>query len=481
MSQELSITADNCKDNYECRDLSYRTIRNIDFSTFHHTVSFYRSDFRGCIFDSVRFASNNFDLADFIGNSFRNVEFYRVNFGRAEIKNGYFYHCHFEENIYDDIAIHNCTFINCIFQNEQFHLTMNNCEFINCQLIDCEFDQCSTDTLSFKKCVFLKCELSTMHAENFKFEACTFRDAFLGICFLGTYLFKNTDINLINFKYRGKIVPISDSDYFVNFTNSLLDDGRYFEYFNLSQLWHGGNADISNPSFADILLGIVKESNPNVRDYNLRGMFDTIEFYIGSDCLPMNQLINYISVLHAFPISSIPAESRLMFLQYLYRLDAILSSLDFPMGYISSIPASVPCIATFHLKDTSRESAEEHIASLLDEVNISCFNGSFSKPYFDIISIREGSIILTIGSSLLLLLMAAKVVRSISSIVCEIRIEVAKTNKAIELINSSKTPSGLNKALSCVPNPTDMLPADKIHDILGKGYLQDLVINYILK
>lgn len=434
MSLELTITAGNCKENFECRDLSYRTIHNIDFDNIPHVTSFYRSDFRGSMFDSVRFVGNNFDLADFIGNSFRNSEFQRVNFGKAEFKNGFFYHCQFEENIYDDIAIHNCTFTNCIFQNEQFHLTMNNCMFINCQFIDCVFDQCSTDTLSFQKCVFLKCELSTMHAENFKFENCTFRDAFLGICFLGTYLFKNTDINLISFKYRGKIVEISNSDYFEKFTKSLLDEGRYFEYFNLSLLWHRGGTDSSNPSFADLVSGVVKETNPNVRDYNLRGLFDTIEFYIGSDCLPMNQLIKFITVLHNFPLSSTPAESQLMFLQYLYRLDAILSSLEFPSDYIASIPASIPCMATFHCKDISRESAEEHITKLLDEVNSSCFNGSFSKPYFDVVSLREGSIILTIGSSLLLILMAAKVIRSVSSLVCEIRVEVAKSNKVIELM-----------------------------------------------
>lgn len=478
---ELNITVSNCKENFECTDLSYRTIRNIDFDNIPQVVSFYRSDFRGSIFDSVRFTGNNFDLADFIGNSFKYVEFYRVNLGNAEFKNGYFYHCRFEENNYDDIAVHNCTFTNCIFQNERFHLTMNNCSFVNCQFIDCVFDQCSTDTLSFKKCVFLKCELSTMHAENFKFENCTFRDAFLGICFLGTYLFKNTDINLISFKYRGKLVETSNSDYFESFLKSLFENGRYFEYFNLSLLRLGCSTDEADISFCNLISRAMKEVNPNVRDYNLRGIFETIEFYIDSDCLPMDRLINYITILHGIPLSSIPVESQLMFLQHLYRLDAVLSSLNYTSEYINSIPAAVPCMATFHCKDTSRESAEEHINNLLDEVNSSCFNGFFSRPYYDVIAIREGSIILTIASSLLLILMAAKVIRSVSNVVCEVRLEVAKTNKAIELINSSKTPAGFNKAIACVPNATETLPPEKIHKILGKDYIQDLLINYVLK
>lgn len=480
MSTELTISNINSQNDFECKDLSYRTIRNIDFEDISHKTSFYRSDFRGSKFDSIRFLENNLDLADFIGNTFRNVEFHSVNFGKAEFKNDLFYHCQFEENNYDDIAIHNCTFKNCTFQNEQFRLTMNNCKFINCQFINCIFDQCSTDTLSFDKCVFLKCELSTMHAENFKFENCTFRDAFLGICFLGTYLFKNTDINLISFKYRGEIVEITHSDYFDNFMGSLQNEGRYFEYFNLSLLWNKCE-DSSNVGLRELLDGVVKETNPNVRDYNLKGLFEAIEFYAGTDTLPMYRLFEYISVLQNFPISSIPAESQLMFLQNIYRLNTLLSSLDYSFEYIATMSASTPCVATFHCRDESRQSAEEHISKLLDEVNSTCFNGAFDKPYFDVISCREGSVFLTIASSLLLLLMAAKVVRSVHGLVCEIRIEAAKTNKTIEMISSSKTPISLKKAISCVPPTTDSLSAEKIYKIFSKDYLQDLLIHFFLK
>lgn len=467
--------------NHECQNLSYQLIEGLNFKDQSFKSSFFRSDFRGSQFESDIFFQNNFDLADFINNTFKNVEFYEVNFGNSELKNGLLRNCIFEKNLYNDIAVHGCTFARCTFQDETFRMTMIDCKFHHCHFINCTFDQCTTDTLTFEECVFLKCELSTMHAENFKFEHCTFRDASLGTCFLGTYLFKNTDLNLISFKYRGKIVDTEDS-FFLDFRNQLLKEKRFFEFFNLCILFHSGYLNELVLTFPQILEEAFEEPNPNVREYNIRGIFETIEFYLGSDNLPLIYALRFQEILCSYPHNKIPPENHLFYLQYLYRLQTLLSSLNYSTTYIREVAETIPCTAIIHCCDTSMTSAEEYLNLLFEDINKNYLDGLFSPPYYKTISHKSGSIILTISSSLLLLLMTAKVIGTVGKSLCEIRIENAKTKKAIELINSSQSPAAFHKVISALPESgTEQKTAEKIYDQLGNSYLINLIIQYFLK
>lgn len=481
METNLSILSLDMRKNYERQNLSYKLIEGLNYKDNPFKSSFYRSDFRGTQFESDVFHQNNFDLADFINNTFKGVEFYETYFGNSEFKNCFLRNCVFEKNSYDDIAIHGCTFTRCTFQDETFRMTMIGCQFCNCQFINCTFDQCTTDTLSFENCVFLKCELSTMHAENFKFNQCTFRDAFLGTCFLGTYLFKDTDLNLISFKYRGEIVDTSDT-FFYNFGNELLQERRFFEYYNFNILFHKDHLDKLLLSFSQILKKSFDEPNPNVRKYNLTGIFETIEFYLGSDNLPLLYALRFYDALCAYPIDNIPKENQLFYLQHLYRLQAMLSSLNYSANYIRAISETIPCTAKIHCYDTSVASAEKYVNSLLEYVNKNYLDDIFIPPYFTTIAHECGSIILTVSSSLLLLLMTAKVISTVGKSLCEIRIENAKTKKAIELINSSRSPAALQKAISALPqSETEQRAAEKIYDQLGNSYLLNFIIQYFLK
>lgn len=478
---DFNIARLDTRKNYERQNLSYQLIEGLNFKEEHFKSSFFRSDFRGAQFESDVFYQNNFDLADFINNTFKNVEFYEVKFGNSEFKNGFLRNCIFEKNFYDDIAVHGCTFTRCTFQYEIFRMTMIDCKFYHCHFTSCTFDQCTTDNLFFEDCIFLKCELSTMHAENFKFEHCTFRDAFLGTCFLGTYLFKNTDLNLILFKYRGEIVDIDDS-FFQDFQDQLLQEKRFFEFFNLYILFHNDYLNKLVVNFPQILKKAFEEPNPNVREYNLSGIFETIEFYLGSDKLPLIYVLRFQELLCSYPCTNIPPENQLFYLQHLYRLQTLLSSLNYSTTYIREVAETIPCTAIIHCYDTSLDSAEKYVNSLLEYVNKKYLDNMFSPPYFKTISHQFGSVILTISSSLLLLLMTAKVIGIIGKSFCEIRIENAKTKKAIELINSSESPAAFQKVISALPqSETEQETAEKVYDQLGNNYLIDFIIHYFLK
>lgn len=463
---------------YEKCNLSYRILKDLDFSIIG-PISFYRSDFRGSKFSSVTFCRNNFDLADFIGNTFTNVEFREINWGNSEVKNCYFTKCQFFSNSYNDSAVHNTTFEKCIFENETFRFTMFDCEFHNCQFINCSFDQCTTDNLSFTGCQIIKTEMSTMHAENFKFSNCIIRDTFLGSCFIGTYLFKCVDMNLLSFKYRGEI-QLLHSNFFDDLIESFLIQKRYFEHLNLLLLCRK-TSDFGN-YYSSIFPLILEESNPNTRNYNIKNAIEMLIFYYNSDLLQFSTLLEILAFLHTIDqnITIIPHDSVIIFKEAFFKLNNTLSETDFNADYLISIPDNKMCKVIFHCDDTSFQQAEERIKCIFEIANKK-LNNHYKAPFYEVIEEKQGSVILTISSSLLLSLMAAKVVKSIFGVFCDIKIAIAKTKKEIEMIENCKSVTTLRK----ITQVDKMREQDEkqilaLNEVFGKDYIMNLLVEYIL-
>lgn len=463
---------------YEKCDLSYRVFKDLDFSIIG-PVSFFRSDFRGSKFSSITFLRNNFDLADFIGNTFLNVEFREMNWGNSEIKNSYFTKCQFYSNSYNDSAIHNTTFEKCVFENETFRFTMFDCEFHNCQFINCKFDQCTTDSLFFSNCQIIKSEMSTMHAENFKFTNCIIRDTYLGSCFMGTYLFKNVDMNLLSFKYRGEVQSLR-SNFFDDLIDSFLVQRRYFEHLNLMLLCRKYSE--FGKYFCDLFPRILKETNPNTRNYNIRSSVEMLCFYYNSEILRFDTLLEIIAFLQNLENNTaiIPRDSVLVLKEAIFKLNNTLSEANFDSDYLLSIPDWNLCQVTIHCSDTSFQHAEDQINRIYEIANQK-LNNHFARPYFEVIEKKQGSVILTISSALLLSLMAAKVIKSIYGIFCDMRITSAKTKKKVELIENSKSVTALNKITQTAQtSEQDEKQILELNEVLGKDYIINLLIEYIL-
>lgn len=418
-------------------------------------------------------------MADFIGNTFLNVEFREINWGNSEIKNSYFTKCQFYSNLYCDSAIHNTTFEKCIFENETFRFTMFDCEFHNCQFINCSFDQCTTDNLVFSNCQIIKTEISTMHAENFKFSNCIIRDTYLGSCFMGTYLFKNVDMNLLSFKYRGEVQSLH-SNYFDDLIDSFLMQKRYFEHLNLLLLCR--KAPEFSKYFCSLFPQIMEEENPNTRNYNIRNSIELLCFYYNSEILQFNFLLEIIAYLQRLEKNTtiIPRDSVLVFKEAVFRLRNMLSEANYDYNYLLSIPDCNRCRVTFHCSDTSFQHAEDQINRIYEIANQK-LNNHFASPYFEVVEEKQGSVIVTISSALLLSLMAAKVVKSIFGIFCDMRITGAKTKKAVELIANSKSAPSLNKITqSAKTSEQDEKQILELNKVLGKDYIINLLIEYIL-
>ena len=102
---------------------------------------------------------------------------------------------------------------------------------------------------------------------------------------MGSYLLKDVDFNLLNFKYRGKIVEAGSSDYFNTLLNNLKEQGRIFEFLNLYLLLNGASEEYLE-LLCNALLSCFKEDNCKVSEYNIKGIFELVEFYSDIPRLP---------------------------------------------------------------------------------------------------------------------------------------------------------------------------------------------------
>lgn len=442
----------------EKQDLTYQIFKDIDYTRLKYKTSFYRSDFRGSKFENTVFYQNNFDIADFINNIFLNVEFNKVDFGEAEIKNCVFNKCYFKENTYKSVPFTNCTFIKCDFTNEVFHLTMKECTFKECTFKNCIYDQCSTDTIEFNDCTIIKCELSTMHAENYKIIGCTFRDTYLGVNFLGTYLIKETDFNLLSFKYRGNIVNISSSDFFEQYTRDMFKHFRYYEYLNLLVVL-GINCIIED-ELARVLENFNNIDNKNLRLYTIKSIFEMIEFYFGSNYLSISTTCNLLIVMEHYK-NNFSDDEKLNIECGIFRLINLITTSNLSTDYLLNCDPSETALAEFTFDTDDIEEAKAKVDKLMCVVNQSFTNNYYDTPY-SIVSIKKGSVIITIASSLLLILLAAKVAKSVCHTICKIQIEIATSKKLLNTIENTKTHGTMLNVLKKYNDYENVIEKDNI-------------------
>ncbi len=455
----------------EKQDLTYRIFKDIDYTKLKYKTSFYRSDFRGSKFENITFYQNNFDIADFINNIFLNVEFNQVNFGEAEIKNCVFNKCYFKENTYTSVPFTNCSFIKCDFTNETFRLTMKECTFKECTFKSCVFDQCSTDTIEFNDSTIIKCELSTMHAENYKIINCTFRDTYLGINFLGTYLIKGTDFNLLSFKYRGEIVHISNTDYFARYTYDMFEHFRYYEYLNLLIILSANC--VLEDELARVLENFDNIDNKNLRIYTIKSIFEMLEFYFGSNCLSISTICNLLTVFDHYK-NIFPDDEKLNIECGIFRIENLIIKSNTTIDYLLNCDPSNMALAEFTFDTDDVDEAKAKVDKLMCIVNQRLINNYYTLPY-NIISIKKGSVIITITSSLLLILLAAKVAKSVCHTVCKMQVEIATSKKLLNTIENTRTHSTM---LNVLKNYNDY-EKDYEKDDLGINDLTKLIIQLV--
>ncbi len=423
------------KIDFSKNNLSYTLFENIQANFNGIALDFNRADFRGSKFVNCRFSNNNFDRSDLIDCYLEDVTFINVNFGMSLIKNNYIKRVIFSKNNYNDLSVQETTFADCTFDEVHINWTLFNCVFENCTFKNTVFDHSAIDSNLFVNCCFIKCNMAECHMENIKFQSCVLDNVELGISYISSYMFKDTNLSRIVFKYRGDMVNI---DHFgEEDLNDLICQERYFNYLNMLLL-QNKTANYYEKTQEAIEKTLKLDTQQRV--YNLKNILLMFEFYYGSPYIDFISYQKIILLLNAIDYDSLPFDESLEFKSILYRINEKNDLANTPLNMLNTIDPGESCICKIHIDSTDLENVKLQLKSTLEVINEFAANGIVAKDeIYEIRQIEQGSIILTIASSLVLAMLFAKVAKNINHSIQVMRIEKAVTDKHIENLKKAKT------------------------------------------
>jgi uncharacterized protein YjbI with pentapeptide repeats len=407
----------------EKEDLTFCLFENINFYESKRHISFFRSDFRGSKFSLVQFYKNNLDRADFISANFTNCYFEQTNFGGCEIKNCYFENTDFKNNQYKDASIQQCIFNNCTFSNEKFLVSMFDCTFINCNIIDCSFEMSTTERLSFNDCLIENVDLATMHAEMHSFINCNLKNVCIDSGYIFGYLICRTNIESVDFLYRGEKVNIDYSN-----IQKLYTQSRFFEYIN---------ANIIFKKYEDILL-IIEETFEKIINYpaylrksELENILTAIIFYLQNNIIPFHIFIDIFFFITNYNWSIFSVSEKLSYLAKVETLKIMMNTGEYNIDFIHYIPAEIHSSVELHFQTEDYNSALEAskylFHSISKELNI--------ESTYNLINSRRGSWILLFSISTVSALLLPKIIKKYHNVICSIKITNSFCNRIINSLN----------------------------------------------
>jgi len=394
----------------EKEDLSFCLFENIDFFESKRHISFFRSDFRGSKFLFVNFYKNNFDRADFISANFTNSSFEQTNFGGCEIKNCYFENVVFKNNLYKDASIQQCIYNNCVFSNEIFLISMFDCTLINCKIIDCSFEMSTTERLSFNNCFIENVDLATMHAEMHSFINCNLNNVCIGSCFIFGYLICKTNIEHVDFLYRGEKVNIDNIS-----IQELYNQSRFFEYFN---------ANILFQKYEEVLQ-ILKEIFKKIINYpiyyrkiEIENILTAVIFYFQNKILPFQIFIEIFLFLTNYNWKIFEFTEMLSYLSKVEILNIMMNSGEYDIDFINYVPTELYSNVELHFQtedyDLSLELSKELFLLISKKLNI--------ELKYTLIDSRKGSWVLMFLVPTICVLLLPKIIKEYHDLKCYIKI-----------------------------------------------------------
>lgn len=432
------------KIDFSKNNLSYTLFENIQANFNGIALDFNRADFRGSKFINCRFNNNNFDRSDLIDCYIEDVTFNKVNFGMSLIKNNYISRVLFFKNNYNDLSVQETTFVDCNFDETHINWTLFNCVFKNCTFKNTAFDHSAIDSNLFIDCCFIKCNMAECHMENIKFQSCILDNVELGISYIASYLFKDTNLSRIIFKYRGDLVNI---DFFgEEDLNNLICQERYFNYLNMLLLQNKTKNYYERTQEA---IEKTLKLNTQKRVYNLKNILLMFEFYYDSPNIDFVTYQKIVLLLNSIDYDSLPFDESLEFKSILYRINEKNDLPNTSINMLNTIEQGENCICKIHIDSTDLESVKLQLTNTFEAINDLAANGIVARDkIYEIKQIEKGSIILTIASSLILAMLFAKVAKNINHSIQVMRIEKAATDKNIENLKKAKTSKQVQSILN---------------------------------
>lgn len=427
------------KTDFTALNLSYMIFENIDFEQYFQkdgvATSFFRCDFRGTTFKNVNFYKNIFDRADFISCSFINCRFDSVDFGRSQTKNCYFYNVYFINNNYSTNTLQQSTYEKCIFVQEKILSNLNDCVYNSCTFEDCDFNRSSAENLAFNFCSMNNINLATLHAECFSFDNCFLENIQLDMSYIFGYFITKTDLNHVQFLYRGKKQTLEDIQHYAI---ELWSGARYSEFFNSFVILRKIQ-DL--PLMLSKILKKIKEIQEFNQRIEIQKIFDAIIYYMQKGALNFDiiyTMTNYIN--NEYDISVYPYEIKMVFASSIYKITYLLETYDFEDSFYTS-KSNIISYITFCCNTDDYNLAINSVSKFLKEVDELCGQENNYILYHS----EKGSWFLTFAVSSLIALLIIRIVRNSVNIRIELKLKNKLADKLVQTLDDAVSVDDVKK------------------------------------
>lgn len=435
---------------FEAKDMSYSVFDKIDFRKYLHSVSFFRSDFRGTKFTNVMFYKNNFDRSDFLNAVLINCTFEKVQFGCCQIKNCYFEKVKFMNNSYRNTSIHSTAFVNCEFPDESFLINMQHCRLINCNFNGCNFEMSTTDSDIFEDCIFRSTNLATMHAENHKFIGCTFDNVCIDSSYFFGYSIAKCSLGQAIFLYRGEYISLIDLK-IGDFLEKFAHENRFNDMLNLFIYTK------KQDKIAEMLKTCFDyyRKEPYGRMLNISVIFESLCFAAIYETIDFNVLHELLTIIEETDLSGYNFDERIEIESLYIKLQNSLYLSSHSKEYLDRIGIENKSMLSIRLNNDDYDECVEIAKKLLNSIS--------DANYWTLIEKQKGSWILIFSAVTAVVLAALpKIVKNYADVYFEIKTKKVISNKILKKLEDTEiTIKDLHKLTSATKEAELLLPAGK--------------------
>ena len=435
---------------FEGKDLSYSIFEKVDFHKFIHSVSFYRSDFRGTKFTNINFYKNNFDRSDFLSAIIIDCTFDKVQFGCCQMKNCYFKNVRFTNNFYRNTSIHSTTFVDCEFPDETFLINMQHCKLINCTFSGCSFEMSTTDSNIFEKCKFINTNLATMHAENHKFIECELENVCIGSSYFFGYSIANCTLKQVVFLYRGERISF-ESLKLSEFIEKFEREHRFNDMLNL---FISSNAQSQIPNlikecfdyYKNISYGRMLDISVILESLSFAAIYETVDYEFLHDSL---------TTISEADLSSYNFDERIEIEALYTKLQNALYLSEHSEEYLARIDANRKSVLSIRFKSDDYDECILMARQLLNSIS--------DADYWTLIEKQKGSWILIYSVATMVALSALpKIIKNYADVYFDIKTKKVISNKILQKLENTDVSFKDIKKLTAATQEAELtLPAGK--------------------
>lgn len=430
---------------FESKNLSYAVFENIDFHKSVHSISFFRSDFRGTKFNNIQFYKNNFDRSDFLNAVFIDCSFEKIQFGCCQMKNCYFKNVKFTNNFYRNTSIHSTTFVDCEFPDETFLINMQHCKLNNCTFSGCTFEMSTTDSDTFDNCNFYNTNLATMHAENHKFIKCQFNNVCIDSSYFFGYSIANCMWNQVTFLYRGEYVHFKDI-LVEDFLKTLEAEHRYNDIinFHINEKAQEKIPDILKKCF------YYYEKLPYGRMLDISIILESLVFAAIYETVDYDILNEAIAIITDADMSGYCFDERIEINALCTKLQNALYLRPHSEKYLAKIDINSISTLSISLNSDDYDKCVQTAEQLLNTIS--------DKNYWTLIEKKKGSWILIYSAATIIVLAALpKIIKNFSDIYFDIKTKKVLSDKLLQKLKATDISLKDIKKMTSVAQEAELL------------------------